>query len=126
MRKGWRRDDSRAGREREVEGHTAGTAVVIHNTWAKRIVDIEPLGDRATYFIIKSTMEITTITTHIPQSARTTEEKEQAYEKIERIIRKREGKGLFIVAGDFHARLQKAKSNGERMHIGPHAFDKKT
>ena len=95
-----------------MEGYTAGVAVIIKNSWVEHIVDIEPLGDRAMYIIIKATMEITTIVAHTPQAIRPEEEREKVYELIEGAIRKRKGKGPVIVMGDVNARVQKARTKG--------------
>ena len=65
--------------EKTIEGWTAGVGIAIHSSWIKHIVDIEPLGDRAMYIIIRSTMESTIMNAYIPGVFRPTEGNDKVY-----------------------------------------------
>ena len=73
----------------------------------QHLIDIEPVSDRVMWATWKGTLDLTTICAHIPQAARTREEKEIIYQEIKNRTRKRHRKGPVIVGADFNARIQK-------------------
>ena len=79
--------ENKTGRE-----WTAGVAIIVETTYVKYIEDIEPINDRLMHITIRGTMPITLICVYIPQGARTTEEKEEVYEQLEKYTRKRRAK----------------------------------
>ena len=75
--------ENKTGRE-----WTAGVAIIVETSYVKYIEDIEPINDRIMHITIRGTMPITLICVYIPQAARTTEEKEEVYEELEKSLRK--------------------------------------
>lgn len=108
-----------------MAGYTAGVAIVIDNKLIKHIVDIEPINDRAMYIILKAAIQLTIITTHIPQAMRTEEEKKKVYDSTKIQIRKNKNKGPVLVMGTL-TQEYRAQNQRERRHIGENTFEPET
>jgi len=113
-----------SGSNRTQAGYTDGAAIVIRKEWIQNIEDIEPTNDSLIHITLKGHMPIKIIGVHIPQAQRTTEDKENIYNKINTIASKHKNRELVLVMRDFNARIQKARNREEAQYIGPHTFDR--
>ena len=62
------------------------------------------------------------INAYAPQAGRPTAEKEDFYEKLQKVIDGIPEKDQYIVIGDFNAKLD-GRLEEEKQHIGPHVFN---
>jgi len=110
------------------EEYTAGVGMVINNNFLKYIEDIEPVNDRLMYATLRGTIESNIICTYMPPAERQNhleklvEDKDKAYDEIQKVIDKKRNKGPMYICGDWNARLIYPTSVEEELIIGKHTL----
>ena len=110
------------------EEYTAGVGMVINNNFLKYIEDIEPVNDRLMYATLRGTIESNIICTYMPPAERQNhleklvEDKDKAYDEIQKVIDKKKNKGPMYICGDWNARLIYPTSVEEELIIGKHTL----
>ena len=110
------------------EEYTAGVGMVINNNFLKYVEDIEPVNDRLMYATLRGTIESNIICTYMPPAERQNhlerlaEDKDNAYDEIQKVIDKKKNKGPMYICGDWNARLIYPTSEEEEQIIGKHTL----
>ena len=102
--------------------------MVISNKFMQYIEDIVPINDRLMYVTIRGVIECNIICTYMPPAERQNlperliEDKEKAYEEIQKVIDKKKNKGPMYICGDWDARRIFPASTEEEEIIGKHTM----
>jgi exonuclease III len=108
--------------------YTAGVGMVINNNFLKYIEDIEPVNDRLMFVTLRGIIESNIICTYMPPAERQNhlerlvEDKDKAYDEIQKVIDKKKNKGPMYICGDWNARLIYPTSTEEELIIGKHTL----
>ena len=102
--------------------------MIISIKFMRYIEDIEPINGRPMYARLRGTIECNIICTYMPPAERQNfperliEDKDKAYEEIQKVIDKKKNKGPMYICGDWNARLIYPTSEEEELIMGKHTL----